>query len=181
MPRWRLAFIAVVSLAQWGHLAWEHFHGGVATHHILQRADLPAISNWWGALLLPGLAWFLTGRIQRRVEHPSGGTGNKSTIPWSVVAGFGVALLLGTLLAVSFESGARSMTSTVFQATLLLALLLPAYRAECLLGFVLGMAHTFGAILPTGVGSIIATGSAIIQLGLRPLLVRCWRWFSHAP
>jgi hypothetical protein len=40
---------------------------------------------------------------------------------------------------------------------LLIALFYPIYRAECLLGFVLGMTFTFGAVLPTGIGSILAS------------------------
>jgi hypothetical protein len=39
---------------------------------------------------------------------------------------------------------------------LLLALLLPAHRPESLLGFVLGMSWTFGAVLPALVGGVIA-------------------------
>gem|GEM_PF-5307569 len=27
-------------------LTYEHFNGGVQSHHLLDRRDLPAISNW---------------------------------------------------------------------------------------------------------------------------------------
>jgi hypothetical protein len=146
----------------------------------LNRADLPAISNWWGALLLPALTWFLTGRIRKhRVARP-GGRGRVPMLPRSVVAGFGVALLLGVLLAVSFAGGARSITPVLFQAILVAAVFLPAYRAECLLGFVLGMTPVFGAVLPTAIGSIIAAGSALVHLVVRPLLLGCWRWLRRA-
>jgi hypothetical protein len=57
---------------------------------------------------------------------------------------------------------------------LVLALLLPAYRAECWLGLVLGMSFTFGAVIPTTVGGIIAGLSALIHLGLKPAIVRGW-------
>ncbi|HEY2092410.1 MAG TPA: hypothetical protein VGJ81_11010 [Thermoanaerobaculia bacterium] len=30
-------------------------HGGVPVHPILRRADMPGISNWWGALIIPAL------------------------------------------------------------------------------------------------------------------------------
>ena len=40
-------------------LTWQHFHGGVPSHHILQQKDLPEISNWWGALFLPIISWLL--------------------------------------------------------------------------------------------------------------------------
>jgi hypothetical protein len=59
-----------ILLAELACLAWEHFHGGVKSHHLFHRSDLPAISNWWGALVLPGLAWFLLGRILSRTVWP---------------------------------------------------------------------------------------------------------------
>jgi len=154
-------------LAELAHLAWEHSHGGVISHHILHRADMPAISNWWGALLLPALAWFLAGRIQRRI--------GQSTLPMSVVAGFVGSLLFGILLAVAFTNHFQSLASYLFLGLILLAVLLPVYRAECVLGFVLGMTFTFGAVLPTVVGSIIGALSAAIHLFLRPLLLRLWK------
>ena len=57
---------------------------------------------------------------------------------------------------------------------LLLALLLPVYRPECVLGFVLGMTFTFGAILPTVVASVIAAFSALVQLCVRPVFMGRW-------
>lgn len=176
----RLWITAAVLVAQLAHLAWEHFHGGVASHHVLRRADLPAISNWWGAVVLPLLTWFLTGRIQRRVVALPAGSRTVSGLPWSVVAGFCGALLVGAVIAGSFAIGAQGITSWAFQAMLVLALFLPAYRAESLLGFVLGMTLTFGAVLPTAIGSIVAAGSALIHLVLRPLIVRGWRWIRRA-
>jgi hypothetical protein len=35
------------------HLAFEHFTGGVQSHNLLNRPDLPAISNWLGLVTLP--------------------------------------------------------------------------------------------------------------------------------
>ncbi len=40
----------VITLSMLVLLTWQHFHGGVPSHHILQQKDLPEISNWWGAL-----------------------------------------------------------------------------------------------------------------------------------
>ena len=62
-----LYFTGIVTIAIWSLLAWNHYHGGVPSHHILHREDLPAISNWWGGLLLPLLTWFLLYRIQKRL------------------------------------------------------------------------------------------------------------------
>ena len=175
--RARLSLTALILLAEFAILAWEHFHGGVRSHHILNRSDLPEISNWWGALLLPVLAWFLFGRIQRRMSVHSGEMGAPSRAPASIVAGFAGALLFSALLSVSFTSGHENISSFVFQGMFVLAVLLPVYRAECLLGFVLGMTFTFGAILPTAIGSLVAAFSAAIHLVVWPLLVRLWAWF----
>jgi Na+-transporting NADH:ubiquinone oxidoreductase subunit NqrB len=48
-----------------------------------------------------------------------------------------------------------------------LSFFFPIYRAECLLGFVLVMTYTFGAILPTGIGSFLILIGMWIYLFLR--------------
>ena len=63
----RLYVTAIVTIAIWTLLAWNYYHGGVPSHHILAKKDLPSISNWWGGLLLPLLTWWLLYRIQKRV------------------------------------------------------------------------------------------------------------------
>jgi hypothetical protein len=42
----RLLLVVATSLYIWALLAFEHYNGGVVSHHLLQREDLPAISNW---------------------------------------------------------------------------------------------------------------------------------------
>lgn len=46
--RKRFLLTLVVVLCIWSLLIWQHFHGGVPSHHLLHRSDLPAVSNWWG-------------------------------------------------------------------------------------------------------------------------------------
>jgi Ca2+/Na+ antiporter len=92
----------------------------------------------------------------------------------SVIAGFFGALLLGILLSIAFTQGLQTLASALFIGAFVLALLLRVYRAEYLMGFVLGMTFTFGAVLPTLIGSIIAAVSAMVHLGIRPLLARLW-------
>jgi hypothetical protein len=179
LRRWRPHLTLLVLLAELAHLTWEHFHGGVRIHHVLHRSEMPGISNGWGVLLLPALTWFLTGRIQRRVALHSGGKEAASKIPVSVVAGFVGSLLFGILLSVSFASDHETIASYLGQGLFLLALLLPVYRAECVLGFVLGMTFTFGAVLPTVAGAMIAALSAAIHLYVRPVLVRLWTWLKR--
>lgn len=174
LPRWRLYFTALVTLAELAHLAWEHFNGGVSSHHILHSADMPAISNWWGAVLIPGLTWFLTGRIQKRIALHNAGKEAASMFPASVIAGFFGSLLFGISLSVAFTNGYENIASSLFLGMFLSALLLPVYRAECVLGFVLGMAFVFGAVIPTVVGSILAAVSAVVYFYVRPVLGRLW-------
>ncbi|MDQ3229211.1 MAG: hypothetical protein M3Q13_05680 [Pseudomonadota bacterium] len=172
--RVRLYLTALVMLAEVAHLAWEYFNGGVRSHHILNRSDLPEISNWLGLLLLPALSWHLIGRIQKRIALHSGGTGTASKFPTGVVTGFIGSLLFGILLSVSFTNDHETVASLLFRGMFLLALLLPAYRAEYLLGFVLGMTFTFGAVLPTAIGTLFVVLSAGAHLLVRPALMRIW-------
>lgn len=159
--RVRLVGTACVAAAEWAFLAWQHAHGGVSSHHFLDRADMPAISNGWGALVLPGMAWFLLGRVQRRVASH----GVASTRGAAV--GFLGALCFGVLLSVFFTRGDDQVTGTMFESLFLVALVVPIYRAEYLLGFVLGLGYTFGGVLPGVVSSVLAPVLWVIHRYLR--------------
>jgi len=178
-PQLRLYLTGFVLLAELAHLTWEHFNGGVISHHFLHRSDMPAVSNWWGLLLLPLLTWFLIGRIEKRIALCSGGKEAASRLPAHLVAGFIGSLLFGIMISVSFATHYESIASYLSLGVVLLALLLPVYRAECVLGFVLGMTFTFGAVLPLVFASIIAAGSAIVHFLLRPAVVRLWNLFKR--
>lgn len=146
-------------------LAWQHVHGGVPAHHLLADPSLPAVSNWWGLLTLPLLAWFLLGRIDaRRKLDPAAAPHMK--------AAFGGALLYGATLATLFTAGYAGGTDAMALAIFALALFLPVYRAEYVLGFVLGMTWSFGAILPMIAAAIFAGAGAAIHLGVRFVYTR---------
>jgi hypothetical protein len=170
-PNWRIYFTVGVMLAELAHITWEYFNGGVKSHHFLNLSDMPAISNWWGLLLLPSLTWFITGRIQKRMAGKNTAT---ATFSVSIFAGFVSSLLFGILLSISFVNNYETIAELLFLGMFLLAFLLPIYRAECVLGFVLGMTFTFGVVLPTAIGSVIAGISATVHLLLYPFLVRLW-------
>src|SRR5688500_15458919 len=157
---------ALVALAELGHLAWEYLHGGVVSHHLLNRADLPAISNAWGAVFLPALAWFLSGPVLRRATTPRAAKG--------IAAAFLASLLVGIALSVAFVIGFEGVSSGIFLGILLSGLFLPVYRGEYVLGFVLGMTFTFGAMLPTAAAAFVAIVSAIAHHLVRPALG--WLW-----
>jgi hypothetical protein len=169
--RRRLGITALVLAAVLAHLAWEHFDGGIARHHLLARSDLPAVSNAWGALLLPALTWFLVGRTQRRLALQP--PGSRSGV--GAAAGFAAALAYGLLLSWSYTHGLEALSSALFLGAFALAVLLRIYRAECVLGFVLAMSYTFGGVLPILIATVIASVSALVHLGGRPLLARLWR------
>jgi hypothetical protein len=165
----RLYLTALVTMAILSLLIWNYFHGGVPSHHVLQRKDLPEISNWWGGILLPILTWFLLYRIQKRInKNENELISNKST---SAIYGFIGALLFGILLSTFFTLGNTEMPFYMLVGLLPLALFYPIFRSECLLGFVIGMTFTFGAVLPTGIGTILAILGAIVYLAIRPLLL----------
>ncbi len=165
----RLYFTGFATLAIGTLLTWNHFNGGVPSHHVLADESLPLISNWWGGLVIPLLTLFLTYRIQNRIYHP----GNRGTLNKlkKALFGFAGALTFGILLAVFFSFGNTDVPGYMILGLLALAFLFPIYRAECLLGFVFGMTYTFGAVLPTGVGSILALIGAVIFLLLRPGII----------
>ena len=169
--RLRIVLTVLTALAIWSLLAWQHFHGGVPAHYLLQDPDLPRISNWYGGLLLPALAWGLLGLSKRRVR-----AADPPRIK-PVVIGLLAGLAVGGSMAVTFVSGYESITDYLLFGLLALALVLPVYRPECLLGFVLGMTPALGAVLPTLFGMLMAAATVLIHRVIgRPLLrLAGWR------
>jgi hypothetical protein len=164
--RTRIILTLAVAAYEMVHLGWEYAHGGVVSHHILQRPDLPAISNGWGLVLLPVLAWFLIGRMQARNAQQS-----KAFPSRDMTLRFVAALTYGVGLATAFSLGYESVTTTLFFSLFALALLTALYRAELVLGFVLGMSFVFGAVLPTLIAGIFAGLSWLLH-GLTRLFGR---------
>lgn len=164
----RIGFTALVALAEAAHLAWEHLHGGIVSHHLLNDPTLPALWNGWGIVVLPVLAWIASSRAFQRTEGA-----------WRLHRPFALrlmsALLAGLALSMAFSFGREDIAGMVLVGLLLSALVVRAYRIEYLLGFVLGMAFTFGALLPTLIGGCIALLSAAVWLGVWPLLRRVLR------
>lgn len=161
-PRRLLLLPALALLAEALHLGWEALHGGIVSHHLLQRADLPALSNAWGLLVLPALAAWAATCLPRAPA---------TTRDWIRPAlGFALPLLLGAALSLAFQLQLQALTEALFLGLLLLALLLPAHRAESLFGFVLGMSWTFGAVLPTLIGGLLA----VLSWTLRGIARRAW-------
>lgn len=159
MPVFLSAASLVFAIA---HLTYEHFSGGVQSHHLLNRSDLPAISNWFGLIILPLLGWLLGVRIRAHLASST-----QPVLPAGVWIGLVGALLYGAALAASFELYASAISSGLFFGLFLLAAVLPIHRAECFLGFVVGMTFTFGAVLPTLIAAVFAAISIMVRFVFR--------------
>ena len=163
----RIYCTILVTVFIWALLLWDYFHGGVPSHHLLQNKDLPSFSNWWGGILLPLLTWFLLYRSQVRLAKEA----SSSVVPSSFVAYFVGALLFGMVLSVFFTLGNQDVPFYMLVGLLVLAFFLPIYRAECFLGFALGMTFTFGGVLPILIGTILVLLCSVLYLALRPMVL----------
>ena len=150
------------------HLCWEYTHGGVKSHHLLNRADFPAISNWWGLLVLPALGGLASWAVARRQAREPGAMS-------TALQAFSGALLVGIALSTAFATGNEAMTSGIFLAALAAGLVLRTYRAEYIFGFVLGMTFVFGSVLPMIVAAVAAAISAVAHLVMRPVIASALR------
>lgn len=151
------------------HLAWEMVNGGVVSHHFLARSDMPRVSNWWGIVLVPALAWFVAGRVLGR---PTNNEQSAGLIPGNIrraLPAFCGALVYGGLLAGSFTFG-FGVERYLFFALFAIGLVLPLYRGEYILGFVLGMMATFGGILPVVVAAVVASVSWVAHVLFRAVM-----------
>ncbi|MBX7127271.1 MAG: hypothetical protein K1X47_16370 [Cyclobacteriaceae bacterium] len=164
-PRNQLIAVVVVTLYAWGLLLWWYFIGGVPVHHVMQRADMPGISNWWGALLLPLLAVITVFRVKRRLTA-------EQEVPEPVVRAIAGAFVTGVVIATLFTLGANDALGYVIYVLMVLAIAFPLYRAEYILGFVVAMTFTFGAVLPTAFALVVAIFSLVVYHLVRPLFVR---------
>lgn len=151
----RALLTIVVVLLELAHLAWQWTHGGILSHHLLANPDLPSVSNGWGIVALPALTWILAGRFLRRATS---GAATRAI----VTAALGAACA-GIGLSLAFSLGTSDHAALVLLALLLGGIAWPTYRAEYLLGFVVGMTWTFGPILPILIGSVLALSSFLVR------------------
>lgn len=168
--QFRIGLTLFVTLGIWSLLIWQHFRGGVPAHYFLADSDMPKVSNWWGGVLLPVLTWGLLSFSRRRAM--------KADTPGfkSVILGLLAGAAFGVALSISFVSGHESISRYLFYSLLPLALLLPVYRSECLLGFVLGMSTALGAVLPIVFGTLMALATFVIHRFIGEPLMRLIGW-----
>ena len=170
-----LYFIVTISFAIWLLLAWGYFHGGIPAHHLFANPELPSVSNAWGALLIPLLTAYLSFRIQKRVI--TNNTIDEKELKKALL-GFTVSVLYAISIALAFSFGQDKISDYLFRGLLVLALIFPLYKAHYYLGFVLGLTYFFGAVLPTLIGGVIVSISAIANFGLHPLIFKLKKFFT---
>ena len=129
----------------------EHFRGGVISHHLLAREDMPKISNWWGILIVPLVSWVLLTLIQKRHKRSAN---HQKSISKQEIYGFIGAFIFGIIITVLFYN-APELPGYLLLMTIVVALFLPIYRPECYLGFILSMTYGFGGFIPVIFGLVL--------------------------
>ncbi|WP_350288126.1 hypothetical protein [uncultured Croceitalea sp.] len=145
----RLLITTIVTLLIWGHIAWDYFHGGIPTHYLFHDASMPGIPNWLGGIVLPFFTYFLLYRMHKRIDSPN----SKENVQ-QVVLSFLASALIAISISICFMNEI-DVIDYIMGALFILAFFKPLYKAEYLLGWVLGSSFTFGAIIPIGFGSLI--------------------------
>jgi hypothetical protein len=174
----RMLMTGIITILIFGLLFWEYFHGGVPSHHILQRKDLPEISNWWGGLLLPVLTWILLCRIEKRLDKQNSFVQQAKNQNIKFIGLFLCGLIFGILIAASFTNDYNLFLDNVLYILLVLSLIFPIYYSEFILGFIFSMTYTFGAILPTIFILIIVALGFLVYRFIRPLILRITKVFG---
>ena len=139
----RIIFTGFVTLLVWANLAWDYLHEGVPTHYILHSKDFPGFSNWWGGIAIPLITWFLLSRIARKMNNNQNNANDSAQVKY----GFLGALSFGIILSVLFTLGS-DLPGYMMIGAIIISFFVPLYKAEYLLGFIIGMTYTFGGVLP---------------------------------
>jgi len=143
----KLVFIALAACLALLHILWEYFNGGVVIHHPGADASNPGISNWWGLVTYPALAWAALSIMERRKTSREDDTATAGH-PVLQTPYFLAGLAFGLLASVLWQFGQEDILQYVMLMPWVVALFLRIYLPETTLGFVLGMTYTFGGVLP---------------------------------
>jgi hypothetical protein len=144
-------------------LLLEYLKGGVVTHYLLAREDLPGISNWFGLLTIPLLSWIVASLINQRRLKEAKSDQQPERNDDKVLKRFLAALVFGILISVLWEFNLENILQYLILFPLLIAFFKPVHLPEFLLGFVLGMIYTFGGVLPILIGLVLLTISYLIN------------------
>ncbi len=136
-------------------ILWEYFNGGVVTHHLLAREDLPGLSNWWGLLTIPLLSWLVISIIDKRRDKKIKSESNFEDYETRILKRFLAALLFGIIASLLWEFNLENILQFYILFPILISFFKPVHIPEYLLGFVIGMLFTFGGILPIIIGIVL--------------------------
>ncbi len=136
------------TLYAWGLIAWDFFHEGVPTHYLLHDENMPGISNWWGAIIIPLVSYISLLRIQRRQSLYPGESNRKLLTRFLMAVAFGITL---SILFFLLPEVIDYLMLTLF----VLSFWVPLYKTEFYLGFVVGALYTFGSFIPSLAGLIL--------------------------
>ena len=136
-------------------LLWEYFNGGVVSHNLLAREDLPAFSNWWGLLTVPLLFWISISLINRRRRNLVHVESKSEIFENTVLKRFLAALGFGLLMSLLWEFNYQSILQYLILFPVLLSFFKPVHLPEYFMGFALGMLFTFGGVLPILFGMVL--------------------------
>lgn len=160
LKKFKLLFTSVITITIWSMLIWQFTHDGVPSHYLFQNPELPELSNWWGGIILPALSWLALSRVEKTLLNlPS-----EQVVLHvrKVTVHFIVSLAYGAMLSFAFLYGYSSIASVMFPGILFFAIFFQVFRAEFVLGFILSMSITFGAVLSLMFGAIIAIAAFIV-------------------
>ena len=146
----------------------ESLNAGVVAHYPLADADNPGISSWWGLLTFPLLTWIALIIAEKRNAQTDNGEFAGDTLVLQknyLIGGLAFGLLMG-------EFGQGDILQYLILLPWVIALFLRINLPETTLGLVLGMAYTFGGLLPVAFALVIQTVGFFIYL----LFNRGGRW-----
>lgn len=143
------------------YLAYQHFNSGVPSHHLLHDSSLPAISSWWGVIILPVLSWVLGTLINKQYGklYPKH--------VWFQLAGAGLYALVNGAL---FYAGYVEFVSMLALPSILVAaVFFRIYKPAYFLGYAVAASMGFGPIIPIIGGGVFAVIGYIVFNFIRPL------------
>jgi len=146
----RIIITLIITLLVWGHVIWDYFHGGIPVHYLFMDENMPPMPDWLGAIILPFYSWVALGQIHKRVDAPE-----PKDSYLTVFLRFLLALGVALTIAICFENGIE-IPGYVLLSIFVFAFFFPLYRAEFVMGWVLGLSYTFGAIIPMLFGLVFA-------------------------
>lgn len=153
----KVPFLLLIAMLIGFHITWDYFNGGVPTHYVLHSKDMPGFSNWWGLLTIPLITLILLYLTERQYHK------NPTTQKLShITNGFIGGLLFGIFLSALWIFDLDGIMPYVIWLPVVASFFVPVHYPQHLLGFILGMAYTFGGVLSIGIGLLLLLLSFLI-------------------